>query len=62
MKNVAKAKLEAMPVPRIGIHRQREFAHRSHQLVVARKRATAALAADDELFTSLQARAFDGRL
>lgn len=62
MKNVAKAKLEAMPVPRIGIHRQREFALRSHQLVVARKRATAALAADDELFTSLQTRAFDGRL
>lgn len=62
MKNVAKAKLEAMPVPRIGIHRQREFANRSHQLVVARRSATAALAADDELFASLQARAFDGRL
>jgi type I restriction enzyme S subunit len=62
MKNVAKAKLEAMPVPRIGLPRQREFAARSQQLSVARTGVTAALAADDELFASFQARAFDGRL
>ncbi|MBK8446761.1 MAG: restriction endonuclease subunit S [Micropruina sp.] len=60
MKNVAKAKLDAMLVPKVELHRQREFAERAHQASIARATATAALAADDLLFASLQSRAFRG--
>ena len=54
--------IKAMPVPVPPIDRQREFAERARRVTVARTSATATLAAEDELFASLQARAFDGRL
>jgi len=54
--------IKAMPVPVPPIDRQREFAERARRVAVARTSATTALAAEDELFASLQARAFDGRL
>ncbi|WP_241656174.1 restriction endonuclease subunit S [Propioniciclava sinopodophylli] len=54
--------IKAMPVPQPPIDRQREFAERARQVAAARTSAIATLAAEDELFASLQARAFDGRL
>lgn len=54
--------VKAMPVPQPPIDRQREFAERARLVAAARTSAIATLAADDELFASLQARAFDGRL
>ncbi|WP_170175225.1 restriction endonuclease subunit S [Georgenia muralis] len=62
MKNVAKAKLEVMPVPHVKLERQREFADRSAQIEVERVRLQRALTADLELFRSLQSRAFRGEL
>lgn len=54
--------IKAMPVPQPPIDRQREFAERARRVAAARTSAIATLAAEDELFASLQARAFDGRL
>lgn len=62
MKNIAKAKLEAMPVPQVGIAEQREFAQRARQSNIARHAVAAAATADDGLFASLQSRAFKGEL
>ncbi|WP_341359590.1 restriction endonuclease subunit S [Georgenia sp. M64] len=62
MKNVAKAKLEVMPVPHIKLERQREFADRSAQIEEDRVTLLRALTAGDELFWSLRSRAFRGEL
>lgn len=62
MKNVAKAKLEAMPVPHIKLDRQLQFADRSARIEAERVSLQRALAADDELFCSLQSWAFRGEL
>ena len=62
MKNVAKSKLDAMTVPRVALRRQQEFAERAQRVAHARTKVASTLAADDELFASLQSRAFDGRL
>lgn len=62
MKNVSKVKLEAMPIPRVPVSAQGEFAARAEQVNAQRELVEKALAADDELFASLQARAFRGEL
>lgn len=62
MKNVSKAKLETMPLPRIDLSRQQAFADRAalvSQRGIDLKRARLL---DDELFASLQWRAFRGDL
>lgn len=54
--------IKAMPVPAPPLHRQREFAARVEQVSRQRASVQRALAADDELFASLQSRAFRGEL
>lgn len=62
MKNVSKAKLEAMPLPAVPYSDQQRFVQ--HIEVLDRERTTVqrALEADGELFASLQSRAFRGEL
>jgi len=62
MKNVSKAKLKAMPIPSVGLNSQREFVQRVRILSDYRQSVNIALATDDELFASLQSRAFQGEL
>jgi type I restriction enzyme S subunit len=62
MKNVAKAKLQVMPVPNIKLDRQLQFADRSAHIEAERVLLQRALTADDELLYSLQSRAFGGDL
>jgi type I restriction enzyme S subunit len=62
MKNVSKSKLETMSVPRIGLERQQEFASRAAQVDQREAEVAHARQLDDELFVSLQARAFAGEL
>lgn len=62
MKNVSKAKLESMPVPVVDVTAQGEFVRRIDLVSQQRFKVQHALAADDELFDSLQASAFAGRL
>lgn len=62
MKNVSKAKLEAMALPRVPIAQQREFACRAKRVTVQRAAVLRTLAADNDLFGSLQSRAFRGEL
>jgi len=62
MKNVSKAKLATMPVPRIDLSLQRDFADRIGLISTKRNLHDLACNADDELFTSLQDRAFGGDL
>ncbi len=62
MKNIAKAKLETMPVPRISVGRQREFAVRAAKVSQRGANMRRLRNLEDELFASLQARAFRGEL
>lgn len=62
MKNVSKAKLETMPLPRVAVERQRDFVTRARRVAEQRGLLQGATVADNELFASLQARAFRGEL
>lgn len=62
MKNVSKAKLLAMPVPRVTYPHQLEFAVLAARVNSQSAVMLGAIAADDELFASLQSRAFRGEL
>lgn len=62
MKNVSKAKLESMPLPRVSAAQQSAFADRVDLVHARRLVMQQAAAALDELFASLQSRAFQGRL
>lgn len=62
MKNISKAKLETMPIPGIPYCDQRKFAGRAEAILAHRGLTLERLAADDELFASLQSRAFRGEL
>lgn len=54
--------IKSMPIPVPPLSEQREFAERARQVIAARDRATSAGNADDDLFASLQSRAFRGEL
>lgn len=62
MKNVSKSKLETMQLPKVAASEQRAFANRAAGVNVQRASVLAAQAADEELFASLQSRAFRGEL
>lgn len=62
MKNISKTKLESMPVPLIPLSQQRSFVERATKVAQQAQHVQSALAADDELFASLQSRAFRGEL
>ncbi len=62
MKNIAKAKLETMPVPLISVGRQREFAVRAAKVSQRGANMRHLRSLEDELVASLQARAFRGGL
>ncbi len=62
MKNISKAKLMTMPIPLPPLPLQQEFAKRIARINAQRETVAAALATDDELFASLQSRAFSGKL
>lgn len=54
--------LNSMPIPDVPLIDQKRFASKLHQINAQRSRVEAALACDDELFASLQSRAFKGEL
>ncbi|MGH8894671.1 MAG: restriction endonuclease subunit S [Actinomycetes bacterium] len=54
--------IKAMPIPVPLLSRQQEFAARARQVTDARDRVALASRSDDELFASLQSRAFRGEL
>ncbi len=62
MKNIAKAKLETMPVPSISVGRQQEFAVRAVEVSQRGAHVRRLRSLEDELFASLQARASRGEL
>ncbi|EKA61546.1 Restriction endonuclease S subunits-like protein [Janibacter hoylei PVAS-1] len=62
MKNISKSKLGLMSVPRITPTSQREFVAASQTLSAVRRRQSRTAGVGDELFASLQARAFTGDL
>lgn len=62
MKNVSKAKLEIMSVPNVDLSRQYDFADRAAQVTQRCMAANRVRHLDDELFASLQSRAFRGEL
>lgn len=62
MKNVSKAKLESMPLPAVTVREQQDFAERAAGVGLQREALHRVLVADDELFASLQSRAFNGDL
>lgn len=62
MKNVSKSKLETMPLPRVTVDRQRDFVDRVQFVTEQRRRLQAAATVEEELFASLQSRAFRGEL
>lgn len=62
MKNVAKSKLAAMPVPRADLAQQREFVARAATVYQQQANVQRACNLGDELFASLQSRAFRGDL
>lgn len=62
MKNIPKEKLYGMSLPLIPPERQREFVSRTTRIASSRDGVARALTADDELFASLQYRAFRGEL
>lgn len=62
MKNVSKAKLLAMRIPHVGIKDQHQFADRAEQVAHQRQMTEKAAGGTDELFASLQSRAFRGEL
>ena len=62
MKNVSKTKLLAMLIPDISMDTQSEFSERAQAIRSQRATVQRALDADNELFASLQSRAFRGEL
>nr|WP_243861181.1 restriction endonuclease subunit S [Cellulomonas uda] len=54
--------IRSVCVPDVPVERQAEFARRAHAIAAHRDEVVRALAVDDELFASLQARAFRGEL
>lgn len=62
MKNISKAKLESMPLPNMPVVEQCIFADRIGHVNAHRTLVQRALDADNELFASLQSRAFRGEL
>lgn len=62
MKNVAKSKLATMPLPSVAPEGQERFAAIAADVAKQRVTVLRALSADDELFASLQSRAFKGEL
>lgn len=62
MKNIAKSKLEQMPLPYVSASEQQTFAEKVEAIQTERSRVARALEADDELFAALQYRAFRGEL
>lgn len=62
MKNVSKAKLRAMRIPRVSIERQRAFSEQAAKVGMHRELRRHSIIASDELFASLQSRAFRGEL
>jgi type I restriction enzyme S subunit len=62
MPNISKARLKTLPLDLPPIEIQRDFAVRAKQVSAQRAAVEKALAADDELFASLQSRAFRGEL
>ncbi len=62
MKNVSKAKLATMSVPRVPLAEQRAFAERATVVAAQRNAAIWAMAREETLFAALQSRAFRGEL
>jgi type I restriction enzyme, S subunit len=62
MPNISKARLSNLPIELPPLNLQREFAARANQVDAQRKLVQRASDADNELFASLQARAFRGEL
>lgn len=62
MKNVSKTKLAHLKLPAVSFAEQRDFATQIEKIEVQRNNAERALALEDELFASLQWRAFRGEL
>ncbi len=62
MKNISKAKLETMPLPRVSLEQQRAFVVRATLINEYHDMIERAVAADDDLFASLQCRAFQQEL
>jgi len=62
MKNVSKAKVETLALPVVPLELQREFASRVGEINAQRAAAQRSLDSLDELFASLQSRAFSGQL
>ncbi|CAH0255537.1 Type-1 restriction enzyme EcoKI specificity protein [Microbacterium oxydans] len=60
--NVNTESIGSLPIPDVDDERHVEFASRLRRLTEQRAKARAALLADDELFASLQSRAFRGEL
>lgn len=60
--NLSAARIKKMPVILPPLSLQREFARRVEAIAAARVKVERALALDDELFASLQSRAFRGEL
>jgi type I restriction enzyme, S subunit len=54
--------IKAMPIPLPPLAHQKEFGERVKVVSAQRAAVQRALALDDELFTSLQSRAFQGEL
>ena len=54
--------IKAMPIPVPPLADQQQFALRAEQVVASRSGVTRAATSDDELFASLQSRAFRGEL
>lgn len=62
MPNISKARLATLPIETPPLNLQREFATRVGSVSTQRSVIHRALAGDDELFASLQSRAFRGEL
>lgn len=62
MKNIPKAKILKLPVPDVSLKVQREFAAVVEKIDAQRAHVDRTLALEDELFASLQYRAFCGEL
>jgi type I restriction enzyme S subunit len=62
VRNISKARVLKYRAPLAPVHLQRQFASRVERIESDRTFVQRALAADDELFTSLQSRAFRGEL
>ncbi|WP_051734052.1 restriction endonuclease subunit S [Propionibacterium freudenreichii] len=60
--NISASRLRGIQIPIPPSPLQRQFAEEIHQINAQRSRVEAALACDDELFASLQSRAFKGEL